>query len=94
MRNEALRNAVDTSGQPARTGDDLQFNLEFPLIIEYFLSESFSVSVSSGFLLAFIPAEGAVLTPKGNGGGTVPKTIAVGIGAGSITGSLGAVFYF
>jgi len=94
MRDEALRNALDTSGDTTRTGDDIQFNIEVPLVIEYFLSESFSVSVSSGFLIAFIPAEGAVLNHKGNAGSTIPKTIGVAIGAGSITGSLGAVFYF
>ena len=94
MRNEALRNALSSSTGDTREGDDLQFNIELPIVIEYFLSESFSVSVSTGILLAFIPAEGAVVTPKGNGGESVPKTIGVGIGAGSITGSLGAVYYF
>jgi hypothetical protein len=94
MRNEALRNALDNSGDPQRNGDDLQFNLEFPIVIEYFLSESFSVSVASGFLLVFVPSDGAVLSPKGHGGSSIPDTMAIGIGAGSITGSLGAVFYF
>ena len=78
----------------AREGDDLQFNIELPIVIEYFLSESFSVSVSTGVLIAFIPEDGAVVTPKGNGSESVPKTIGVGIGAGSISGSLGAVYYF
>ena len=94
MKNEAMRNASVPAGGTPLSGDELQFNIELPLIIEYFLSESFSVSVSSGFLLAFIPADGALLTPKGNAGSTTPKTIGVAIGAGSITGSLGAVFYF
>ena len=94
LRNEALRNALDTSGDPQRAGDDLQFNIELPIVIEYFLSESFSVSVSSGLLLVFVPSDGAVLSPKGNGGSTIPDTVGIGIGAGSITGSLGAVFYF
>ena len=94
LRNEAMRNAGTAPGDEARTGDDFQFNVELPIVIEYFMSESFSVSVSSGFLIAFIPEDGAVLTPKGHGGGSIPKTIGVGIGAGSITGSLGAVFYF
>ncbi len=94
MRNEALRNALSSSTGDTREGDDLQFNIELPIVIEYFLSESFSVSVSTGILLAFIPEEGAVVTPKGNGSESVPKTIGVGIGAGSITGSLGAVYYF
>jgi hypothetical protein len=94
MRTEAMRNAGVPAGGELRSGDDVQVSLELPIVIEYFLSESFSVSVATGFLVVFVPSDGPVLTPKGHGGSTTPDTTGFAIGAGSITGSLGAVYYF
>jgi hypothetical protein len=44
--------------------------------------------------MVFVPSEGPILTPKGQVGSTTADTTGFAIGAGSITGSLGAVYYF
>lgn len=89
--------------QSARTADGkggtqqtevLQLGLEIPLVIEYFLSDSFSVSVATGLLVLIVPDEGAVLVPEGHGSASPAGATVLGLGSGSITGSLGAVYYF
>jgi hypothetical protein len=94
METEAMRNAGAPAEAELRSGDDMQVSIELPIVIEYFLSESFSVSVATGFLMVFVPSEGPILTPKGQVGSTTADTTGFAIGAGSITGSLGAVYYF
>lgn len=76
------------------TGGVLQISLEIPLFLEFFLSEHFSVGAATGLLLSFVPDDGAVLAPAGAGGTTTPGTTGIGIGAGSVTATLSALYYF
>ena len=73
----------------------LEWALEVPLTAEFFLSDNFSLSVATGLLLRFVPQAGAALSPSGfGGGGSASKAAIVGVGAGSVLGTLGIVYYF
>jgi hypothetical protein len=72
----------------AVTEGSVHFNLEIPLIAEYFLSNHFSVFTQVGLLIDFVPKKGAVLT-----GGT-PETTEVHFGIPGLQGLLGATFWF
>ena len=67
-----------------------QFILEVPIVAEFFLSDNFSVSVTTGVLLAFVP-EG--VAGSSSIGGPVPG-INIGVGTGTVSGSLGVMYYF
>ncbi|TNF30048.1 MAG: hypothetical protein EP329_14420 [Deltaproteobacteria bacterium] len=79
---------------PAVTATDLQVALELPLILEFFLSDHFSVGASTGFILNFVPDSGSTLATSGAGGTRTPGAIGIGIGAGSIGASLAILYYF
>jgi len=79
---------------PAASGGTVQFALEVPLFLEFFLSDHFSVGVATGLLLNFVPERGAILTPAGPGGTTTPGSIGFGLGAGSVSGTLTVLYYF
>ncbi len=70
------------------TEGSVHFNIEIPLIAEYFLSNHFSIFTQFGLLLDFVPKKGAVLT---NG---APDTTEVHFGLPALQGLLGATFWF
>ncbi len=66
----------------------VHFNLEIPLIAEYFLSSHFSVFTQVGLLIDFVPKNGPVLT------GGAADTTEVHFGIPGLAGLLGATFWF
>ncbi|MCA9518076.1 MAG: hypothetical protein KC635_24225 [Myxococcales bacterium] len=76
------------------TSGILQFSLEVPLFLEFFLSEHFSVGAATGLLLSFVPDDGSVLAPAGAGGTTKAGATGIGIGAGAVTATLSVLYYF
>lgn len=79
---------------PTVTSTDLHVALELPLILEFFLSDHFSVGASTGFILNFVPDSGGTLATSGAGGTKAPGAIGIGIGAGSIGATLSVLYYF
>jgi hypothetical protein len=75
-------------------GDKFQVTLEIPLQLEFFLSDSFSVSVATGIVFAFVPEEGPTLKVDAPEEIQRNDSTVIGLGAGSVTGSLGIVYYF
>ena len=73
---------------PLATEGSVHFNLEIPIIAEYFLSSHFSVFTQFGLLIDFIPKNGAVLTSGS------PETTEVHFGLPALQGLLGATFWF
>ncbi len=71
-----------------------EFAIEVPLTVEFFLSDSFSVSASTGLLFSLVPAEGPILEGEGLSRLTPDDTWGITLGAGSVTGTLGVVYYF
>jgi hypothetical protein len=71
----------------------LQFSLEIPLTVEFFFSDNFSLSVGMGFVLAFIPEEGAVLDDGATAADGAKASLVVNFG-GSATANIGLVYYF
>jgi hypothetical protein len=65
------------------------FNLEAPLILEYFLSNNFSIHTEVGLLVDFVPKDFDVL-----GTGNPKDSTALKLGVPSLGGGLGATFYF
>jgi hypothetical protein len=79
----------------------VHFNIEVPIILEYFLSNHFSISTKVGLLIDVIPEKGPVLTPGGVYQETLLKedtgsgdTTRISFGAPGLIGALGATFYF
>ena len=79
---------------PSATSTDLQVALELPLLLEFFLSDHFSVGASTGFILNFVPKSGSSLPTSGAGGTRTPGAIGIGVGAGSIGATLAVLYYF
>ncbi|MFT5429385.1 MAG: hypothetical protein ACI9OJ_000055 [Myxococcota bacterium] len=72
----------------------VQFNLEIPLIVEYFFSDSFSINLAVGVVLIFVPEGGTILDSTGLGVIDADTDFAVGVGTGGLLGSAGFTFYF
>ena len=79
---------------PAATTSDLDVALELPFMLELWLSDHFSVSAATGILIHLVPESGAVLRGEGPGSSAPAGGLGVGIGAGDITATLGALYYF
>jgi len=87
--------ATQTPSEVAETDTSLvQFNLEIPLIVEYFFSDSFSINLAVGVVLVFVPEGGTILDSTGLGIIETDTDFAVGIGTGGLLGSAGFTFYF
>lgn len=71
-----------------------QINFEIPIQLEFFLSDSFSVSVATGVLFALIPEEGPTLQVEGHEKLERGNSTIIDLGAGSVSGTLGVVYYF
>ncbi len=85
-----LRLAFGFQTDSSPTRDNFQVDIELPLTAEFFLSDNFSIGVSTGLLIAIVPGSGAVLEDQTNTDGV--DTLRFGIGA--ITGSVGVSYYF
>lgn len=72
----------------------VQFNIELPLIVEYYFSDSFSVNLAMGFVVIIVPDSGPILPSDGLLGVNVSDKVIFGIGAGGLLGSAGFTFYF
>ncbi len=90
-----LEDAVNARSAPAAgafSGSTFQFNLEIPLIIEYFLSDSVSLQLATGILLVFVPEQGTFLNVEGIA--YEDSSFVLGLGTGGFLGSLGVTFWF
>ena len=84
----------ETNDIVPEAGEGMQFNFEIPIQLEFFLSDSFSVSVATGIVFALIPEEGPTLDVEGHDKIQRNDAVIIDLGAGSIAGSLGVVYYF
>ncbi len=90
-----LADAVNRSTTPEETafsGSVFQFNLEIPLVIEFFFSDSVSFHVAAGALLVFVPEQGAFLDAKGVA--FESSSFILALGSGGFLGSAGVTFWF
>ncbi|MEC9073020.1 MAG: hypothetical protein VX938_11590, partial [Myxococcota bacterium] len=89
-------NLVDVEGTSAGNENVLQVGLEVPIMAEFFLSDSFSFSVATGLRLLMPPTVGdqPILVPPSTTFTQGADDVLIGVGAGSILGSLGAIYYF
>ena len=89
----ADRTKVATGG--ADDESIVHFNFEIPIILEYFLSNHFSLSTKVGLLIDLIPEKGAVLHPTNAYNMTTGgDTTRIAFGAPGLMAALGATFYF
>jgi hypothetical protein len=79
---------------PEATASELDLALELPLSLEVWLSDHFSLTCATGVLIHLVPDSGAQLDGGGAGSHAPPGGVGVGFGAGSITATLGAFYYF
>ncbi len=79
---------------PTATDSDLHFALEIPLGLEVWLADNFSVGAATGILINLVPGGGAQLHGEGPGTTAPPGSIGIGIGAGSVSGTLSVLYYF
>ena len=88
------------SGEPQLSNSYIHPAIEAPLTIEYYFSDAFSLQLSAGLALSFVPEDGALLT-----GGRIFGEIhsanttrnyqtVIGVGSGGLFGSAGFTFYF
>ena len=84
----------ETNDIVPEAGDGTQFNFEIPIQLEFFMSDSFSVSVATGVVFALIPEDGPTLEVDGHDKVQRNDAVIIDLGAGSIAGSLGVVYYF
>ena len=84
--------------KPSKTAEaseaTFHFNLELPLIVEYFFSDNFSVNLAVGLVFVFVPDAGAILETQGPGATVTRDELGIGVGAGGLLGSGGFTFYF
>jgi hypothetical protein len=79
---------------PTATESNAHFALEFPLGLEVWLSDHLSIGAATGILVNLIPDGGAQLRGDGPGTSAPPGSIGIGLGAGSISGTLSMLYYF
>lgn len=79
---------------PTATDSDLHLALEVPIALEVWLADNLSVGAQTGLLIDIVPGGGRQLDPDGAGGSAPPGGIGLGIGAGSVTGTLFVLYYF
>ena len=90
-----LLDAVNRKSTPESAnfaGSLFQFNLEIPIVIEHFFSDSFSINISTGVLMVFVPEQGAFLESRGVA--YEDASFILALGSGGFIGSLGATYWF
>ena len=75
-------------------GAVFQFDIELPVMTEFFLSDSFSVSLSVGVVIAMLPITGAVFKGEGTPDTESYNAETIHFGIGSFTSQIGIVYYF
>ena len=99
---------VDADGNAqvaqATASNGIQWGVEFPMEVEFFFSDAFSINLAAGMFFTVVPSapdnytEGsstaAILAPAGLGEVSNPDEIGIAIGAGGLFGSAGMTFYF
>jgi len=79
---------------PDATSTTIDVAIEIPIALEIWISNHFSLTVATGILIDFVPSSGAQIRGDGAGSNAPPGSIGIGLGAGSITATLGALYYF
>ena len=96
--NAEITPGTSTEGaQDAQSEDSaiLHIATEVPLTLEYHFADAFSIQMSTGLLVSFIPERGAVL-PGGPlvWGGSQEPGVAFAIGPAGLFGNAGFTYYF
>ncbi len=79
---------------PTATDSDLHVAIEIPLGLEVWLADNLSVGAATGVLVNIVPSGGSQLSGDGPGTTAPAGSIGVGLGAGSLTGTLSMLYYF
>ena len=77
----------------SQEGAVFQFDIELPVMTEFFLSDSFSVSLAVGVVIAMIPLTGAVFSSS-EATDAPQSTETIHFGIGNFTSQIGVVYYF
>ncbi len=90
-----LRGSMGFLNKAATGGDSIfQFNLDIPLIVEYFFSKHFAISLATGITMQIVPEDGNALTAQNTLLGTTRDTFSVSFFNGGFFGTAGFRFYF
>lgn len=80
---------------PGSTGSVLQLLVEGPLLVmEFFLSDRFSISASTGVLFNWVSADGVAITTPGQEDLEKPDSLVIDFGGGGLSATVGLVYYF
>jgi len=79
---------------PTATESDVHLAIELPIGFEVWLADNFSVGAATGILINIVPEGGSQLDSTGVGSDAPPGSVGIGIGAGSVTGTLFILYYF
>ncbi len=79
---------------PTATESDVHVAIELPIGLEVWLADNFSVGAATGILINIVPEGGSQLDSTGVGSDAPPGSVGIGIGAGSVTGTLFILYYF
>ena len=82
----------------------IQWGVEFPMEVEFFFSDAFSINLAAGMFFTVVPSapndftagasNASILEPTGLGEVNSPDEIGIAIGAGGLFGHAGMTFYF
>ncbi len=93
----SISDAINTETQsttPEIGDSSVQVNIEVPIIVEFFFSDSFSINLSAGVIVIIAPSDGPILESTGAFAEVDGGEVAIGIGTGGLLGSAGFTFYF
>jgi hypothetical protein len=79
---------------PEATQSDAHLAIELPIGLEVWLSDHLSIGASTGVLINLIPSGGAQLHGSGPGTTAPAGGVGIGLGAGSVGGTLSMLYYF
>jgi hypothetical protein len=99
---------VDADGNSqivqATASNRIQWGVEFPMEVEFFFSDAFSINLAAGMFFTVVPSapsdvtgsgsSAAILEPTGLGEVNSPEDVGIAIGAGGLFGHAGMTFYF
>jgi hypothetical protein len=92
-----------TPKQEIQENSVFQVNVEVPLVVEYFFTDSFSFHLATGIVVTIVPEKGRALdseivrngaTGVGASGGSGGREVGVHIGSGGVLGTAGFTYYF
>ena len=75
-------------------GGEFQFDIEIPIMTEFFLSESFSISLAVGVVIAMIPVTGTIFKTDGAPETESYNAETIHFGIGNFSSQIGVVYYF